>query len=219
MQKFTIFSVFFSVILLILVAELFSNDYFNKNENLGASIFGSTDTSSDPTKSLVDDFKGVVRDKADEILDENLPKVNPLSGKKHLTNDFLTQAGFNNPNIETDVFNGKIFDFINLSDVGITDVIKGKIYEKADLSGVYFEIRLDNISTAKEAYTLIMEKAKSDIEVNVNETNSYGESSFYINPTKATDQVYLVIRVRNYVYGFNYPKSNHQKFVELIKIL
>ena len=218
MQKLTIFSIFVSAILLVLVAELLSNDYFNsKNvpENMGASLF--TDTNIDSIEDVKDSVEGIVRDSLDT--DNDSPNVNPLSGKSHLTTAFLKQVGFIDPSIDTAQYNGKFFDFINLADVGITDVIKGKINEKDELIAIYFEIRSENISTAKEVYTLTKEKAKGDINVSVNETNSYGDNSFYINHLSKKDQVYLVVRIRNYVYGFNYTENDHKKFENLIKVL
>jgi len=219
MQKFTIFTVIFSVILLILVAELLTNDYFNNDDgdNYAASLF-SADLLNDPTAEFAEEFEGIVRDKVKSTSDA-LPKINPLSGKKHLDTDFLKQGGFIVPRIDEDDYNGKFFDFINLSDVGISDVVKGLIYENSELSGIYYEARQENISTAKEVYTIIKEKAKRDIDFSVNETDSYGDNSFYINQVNNKDKVYLVVRIRNYVYGFNYPEDNHQKYSNLTKIL
>jgi len=219
MQKFTIFSVIFSVILLIVVAELLVNDYFNESESgeqFSASLFYDSD--KDYLAEASDKMEGIVRDNIDDFTD-SLPSVNPLSGKKHLTTEFLDKSGFDDPEIEEDEFKGMFLDVINLSDVGITDVIKGKIYENDTFSSVYFESRSENISTAKEVYTLIKEKAKGDIDINVNETDNYGDNSFYINHLIKKDQVFLVVRLRNYVYGFNYLPVDHNKFVDLVKIL
>ncbi|MEI7510744.1 MAG: hypothetical protein WCJ84_01160 [Candidatus Peregrinibacteria bacterium] len=54
------------------------------------------------------------------------------------------------------------------------------------------------------------ESLKDSVEAEVNETNTYGEHSFYINLGNQEKTVYLVVAHKNELLGFEYPRASHE---------
>ncbi len=60
---------------------------------------------------------------------------------------------------------------------------------------------------------------KRSDSININETNSYGDKSFYFNDFNKNDTAFLVILKNNTVYGLEYKKDNHDIIKKLIDLL
>ncbi len=68
-------------------------------------------------------------------------------------------------------------------------------------------------NTVDHAYTVLKnffsESLKDSVEAEVNETNTYGEHSFYINLGNEQKTVYLIVAHKNVLIGFEYPRAHH----------
>ncbi len=53
----------------------------------------------------------------------------------------------------------------------------------------------------------------------MNESNTFGSQSLYVNNTNRPDTTFLLIRFNTVVIGFEYPKTNHPTFLSIFEQL
>ncbi len=82
----------------------------------------------------------------------------------------------------------------------------GVIYELSGGEALYFQL--------KSALELVLEEDDS-----VFDANNLGEYALYYNDAKRPDDVFLLSLIQGRVWGFEYPKKNHEIFKKLTKSL
>ena len=65
----------------------------------------------------------------------------------------------------------------------------------------------------------ILDRVSSSPVWSMNETNSFGQSSFYLNNRNRSDTVFIIISFPSGLLGFEYPKANHATFEKLFAVL
>lgn len=218
MHKFTIFTILFSIIVISVVAELVVNDYLND--------YGSWDKISGFVSSVKEVEKAPLEDKvvpsevpeptaSDSVAD--IPEVVFITTV--VTEDFLSKAGFIEPNYKKVEFNGEIFQVISVEEE--EDIVaKFNIFEGEDFAASIYEARFGDEVLASSFYNFLREEGNNIPGFTQNESNRFGLGSFYLNVIEEQKKtVLLVVKFEKSVYCFEYPHKSHEEVSELIDII
>lgn len=281
MNKFTVFTVVLSIVVIVIVADLVVNNYLPGMENadivaeLNSGKFTLPD-SIDTSKALETNVLGADGTTDSSAVDtptplgfdlgdgettvnndpENVPPEKPIARNTSTTtstdpesviattssptttsgdfesNDFvvaskniylrdeqLKSAGFVSAYMEEEKYDGSLYKTIYTDD--LYDVTVKKIDIKSDeamFAKVYI-IKTGPNSSIDEVYQVLKIRGAEGLESELNETNEYGDGSFYINDTRRPKTAFLTVRLGNLIYGFSYPKEYHSQVKNLIKLL
>lgn len=237
MNKFTIFSVILAVCLVTVTLDLAVRDFLVKTGQ--ASVFGSevspvlgeeTDAPTlpgDEKSGLLSSEKSSVKSPvSSEGTPEvtvtpppaTLPEIAPP--KSFITGKIITQSGFGGSAVLTEKhFEGKVFQLLDITKIPV-DAIN---FHEVAIDGVAVtsvtEIVLRDEMRALQLYILLQNKTKPYIDLKLNETNAYGDRSFYINHEKKPDEAFLVVKIGQRIYTFAYVKTYHPQMKALIALL
>lgn len=230
MSRFTFFTILFSLIVIVIVGQLVLRDALFPQE-YQTDVVSTTVGSGDGSDIIVDEgeTKEIVPYISDESLPEEFiidepPEPIPIStptsvvkAQNILDMRLLQQVGF--AEVGQKIFLGKIFDLFDISRQSFSSVVSYEMKEKAGVIGVATEIEMKDEISAQELYKLIQNKSKVYIDLLVNETNQFGDRSFYINHRKKVDEAFLAVRMKNRIYAFAYLKDYHPRIKTLINLL
>ncbi|MFA6305544.1 MAG: hypothetical protein WC651_02330 [Candidatus Gracilibacteria bacterium] len=137
----------------------------------------------------------------------------------YLNQDHLKSAGFNNAVIATEAFDGFLYKTIYVQDLKDLKIFKN-VVNSADstLCKVYI-IDVGPMSTPKDVYDTLKTRGAEGLDIEINETNTFGDGSFYMNDSRRQNVAFLTVRFGNLIYGFSYPKEYHPQVQNLIKLL
>lgn len=232
MQKFTIFTVFLAIIVLSLVLELGKEDS-SKNEDLLTNVlkedtYGEQEFKSDSEMLLaIEHNRPSAKEevKSEPVKEEQKveeKKDEPVIVEKIVEPSFL-EALIKDVNpaftFKTEPFSGKVFQLLDISEVSLESATQGNLKNGEALEGVIYELKALDEVMAAEVYQLIKQKTIEYNEISVNETNKYGDGSFYINHVQKPNEVFLTIRIKNKIYAFAYSRPSHENIVKLISLL
>jgi len=226
MNKFTLFTLFVSGIIVVIVAEMMVNDYLRTPNSLdgaasvlqaqssGLSQQNGPNSNSSGTTNAQAPSKG-----ANGAIDTG-STGNSANLVGSITNSLLQKAGLQNYTFKPVAYDGKLFGRIAFTDVSfITSHEAGLAKNETATVATFYEFDPDSAESAKEIYDLMKQKCSGEIGVILNETNSFGDDSFYVNYFEYPEKVFLVFRKGTRVFAFNYTKDLHQSIVKLIGLL
>lgn len=230
MQKFTIFTVFLAIIVLSLVLELGGGDS-GKGEDFLTNVLKEEEYGEQEFKSDSEMLLGIEDSSRPAAVEENKieeekkveeKKDEPVIVEQTVEPSFL-EALIKDVNpaftFETEPFSGKVFQLLDISEVSLESAIQGNLKNGEALEGVIYELEALDEVMAAEIYQLIKQKTIIYNEISVNETNKYGDGSFYINHVQKPNEVFLTIRIKNKIYAFAYSRPSHESIVKLISLL
>ena len=126
MHKFTIFTIFFSVVVVLIVADVVLNDYWG--EDFASEEALEESTSSEITAEVTSEVSDVTNpeERGDEGLTEASPDVSeeapaaiaepePSGIDNKITEEALTTAGFVDADLMTESYDGMIYGFWDTS--------------------------------------------------------------------------------------------------------
>ena len=213
MSKFTIFTLFVSSIIIVIVAEIMVNEYLKTPYSLevATNIFSA----ATPETPLVEPTQQAV---AAPVIQTDQPTI--VAPAAFLTQAMVSQAGFQNLALKSVPYSGKLFDRVAFKDLGTvptfeTQLVKNEMVKDA---GIY-EFHVSSQTLSKEVYGLMKGKCAAEIGVILNETNSFGDASFYVNYFEVPERVFLVVKKGDNVYALTYGKELHASIQKLISLL
>lgn len=130
-----------------------------------------------------------------------------------ITDESLKLAKFPNATLVTASFDGKLFQTADVSDLNI-EVKKQYVANNSEVFGAIYSFSVDE-GMQNELYRILRERAAFGTSVEINETNTFGDNSFYMNDSKRETTAFLVIRKGVSFYAFAYPKEFSQYFKPL----
>lgn len=133
-----------------------------------------------------------------------------------ITKELMLQAGFEKPIIQMSLFNGVIFSQINLREYINNNHISYKTYENNEHAGDITEFIATDNYTIDTLYTSIKTKIENQEGFEANETDQYGDRSFFANFDQDTNSVFLVVKLKTRLYTLHYPAKNHNKMKNLV---
>lgn len=245
MSKFTFFTILFSLTVIVIVSYLVLSDAIFPQEYKTALLPGGqqivrtyNDEAVPEEESIEESGKEAASVPEKVISGEEIPVFNTAPGfgselepepeplqqtpPGFITGTFLKpsllqQVGF--LDISPKLFSGKVFDLFDIRQKTTLSIAVFEAKEEGNGVAVFTELQMPDEISAQELYTLIQNKSKVYVDLTVNETNQYGDRSFYLNHLRKQDEAFLVIRMRNSLYTIAYLKEYHPRIKILIGLL
>ncbi len=219
MQKFTVFSIVLSLVVVLTMTDVLFHGYLTDEETPSETIETPELPSSDPASA---DPQGEVTELAPstetpsetppvELQEEKLPSV--------LSVELMKQAGFLTPILKEAPFSGLVFQFLSVDPNPEATAYQWNFFEETSYTGSFYEEVFPTETGAFQAYLALREAAQASGLGTVNEVNNYGDASFYFNHSTKTKTVYLVMHTQNRVIAFEYAQEVHEKMKKLFDIL
>lgn len=132
------------------------------------------------------------------------------------------KAGLSSFLMQKKPFIGMLFDteFKELTtlDVNQQVVVSSQSSDRSTIVETW-EIKGTDSSMSDEVYNLLKNKFLSSLEVSVNETNQFGQQSFYVNFEGKDANTFLVVKQYNSVYALSYLKDYHNLIKAFFKLV
>lgn len=178
-------------------------------DNLAPRATSDLQTTISQSLNLADDV--TVNEGTGQVIESNVPTI---------SFSVVDQVGFNNVVLQRVPFNGIMFQKVDMRDFQSVPIIQQNLLQNnRDRVAEFYELHAESQLLANEIYLLIKEKAAGTIEAGINETNEYGNGSFFINYADRSETAFLVVKVRESVYAFVYKKELHPFVKSLIQLL
>jgi len=249
MQKFTLFTIIFAVIVLSITAELVTQDYLAKlyPQSSAANLLATIDDPNLDKNEPVTDKELEKQSETDEDVDgenenseesegdatENIDPIAKIkSAADRIAQNFKPSEAImalvpaiDLPGIKYEAinFNGKLFDLFDVKELDPDDVSLGTLSvatgEQKVLIGAAYELPFSDKTDARRFYTRIKSEAKAASDIDTNETNQFGENSCYINHQAKVAQVFLVTLKGDKVYAFAYKNEYHETMKPFLGLL
>lgn len=211
MQKFTLFSILLSACLVLFVGDLVLHDYLNP-EVYDAAV-------SEGNVYEMDDSVGTRLDVVDEEVELQSEAVVSVL-RAQLGADHYAAAGFTAPVLKESVFRGSVFQFLHFADQVDAVVYQSNAFDGSEFVGSVYELRFPSQTAGFQGYLALRDRAAEALDMGaVNETNSYGDSSFYFNHHVKKQTVHLVVKKGANIYAFEYPVEVHEQMKLLLPLL
>jgi hypothetical protein len=201
MSKASIFTTFLSAIMIIVLAEVLAHDYFS-----------SPGTAEDVSANVAE---------ADQQQESALPapeseiEITPV-----IDFELFTEAGSTGLTLQRIPFSGILFKAIDLRDFNSIPIVNQNVlHQNKQKVAVFSELHGGSSAVADEIYSLILEKGDSLLEASANETNDFGDGSFYLNFTDKPNDAFLVVKKGGNVYALTYEKSFHPFVTTIVQLL
>lgn len=241
MSKFTIFTVILSISVVTVTADLAMRDYFAESQ---ANVLGGEEISpviSDPADAAKEeegDLAGQGQGGQSGLGEQNElsasasqqisasaataqsavpPTVIPPPSAT-ITQELIRQADFSG-SLSEKAFNGRIFQLLDITKNPVDGMSLYEISENGVAVVSITEIAVRDEIRALQLYMLLQNKTKPYIDLSLNETNAYGDRSFYVNHAKKPDEAFLIVKIGKMLYSFAYVKSFHPQVKKLIVLL
>lgn len=222
MQKLTVFYIGATIVVIGVLAGLIGYEYATRQRN-GEITRQEEHVIEKPQEEEPEETtQAVVSERKSPKYEEDEPLViasDPEFTLATITEEKVLKAGFGNPAVSMDVFGGVIFTEIDLGNYRSGDHISYKISENRDHAGNITEFVLENTESADELYSTLKLKIQENESFVINETNQYGDNSFFANYDRDTNSVFLVVKLKSRLYTLHYPAKNHNKMKNLILLL
>lgn len=226
MQKFTVFSIILTLVVVLTITDVLFHDYLNRDSTVGET---TTDEVSDPVSGMVPlpSDSTLTLPPTDSIGGSETPVTDPnveLQSENFvpslLSSGLFSQAGFENPTLKEATFSGLIFQFLGFTDQQVANVYQWNLFDGPTYVGTIYEVAYPTDTGGFQGYLNLRDEAKTLTDLGtVNEVNIYGDASFYFNHKTKVKTVHLLIRVGARLYGFEYAQSYHDKMKNVFDIL
>lgn len=226
MNKFTIFTVILAISVITVTADLALRDYFLKEGEANVLNEEISPVIAVPQPEAVEPSKTVGPQPSAEPQPEVQPepeleareKVVPQPSST-INDKVIRETGLEGSLTEAQ-FDGKVFQLLDITKIPIEavyfyDLLDNQSGKIASVT----EISLPDEIRALQLYSLLQNKTKTYIDLSLNETNAYGDRSFYINHAKKPDEAFLTVKIRKKIYAFAYVKLYHPQIKKLIELL
>lgn len=137
----------------------------------------------------------------------------------YLREDHIKSAGFVGAYLESEQSDGQLFKSIFIDDLYDVEVNKTLIRTTDQLLAKVYVFKMGIAADINEVYNLLKLRASEGNTTEVNDTNEFGLSSFYMNDSMRTGTAFLTVRIGGLIYAFSYPKDYHSQIKNLIQLL
>ena len=201
MQKFTVFSIILSLCVIFILGDMIFHGYLNTSVLEVPTVETSTGVEIQPA---VENFV---------VHESNLPE--PKLKVEH-----FIAAGFEKPVLKDAVFDGNIFSFLTFSDQSDAYVYQWNFFDGEVFVGSIYEVEYKSDTGGFQGYLTLRNMALKLLNLgDVNESNTYGDASFYFNHKAKNKTVHLVIRNGGTLYAFQYAYSGHEQMKRLFELI
>jgi len=236
MRKFTIFTIVFAAVVILASLDLITNKYgsgepsadqlklalprnLDLNKTVQTDVTGAGDAGDDTAGSGDDVAVGTTSTNSDGATDFEDANYAPALPDIYLRSDQVKSAGFVNATIQNEATDDMLFKTIYVGDLTDIEMTKYAIMNKEKPMVKVYVFTVGPNSDIANVYTALKTRAAEGVDSEVNETNSYGVASFYLNDSKRQSTAFLVVEFSNLIYGFSYPKEYNPQVKNLVKLL
>ncbi|MBA4337162.1 hypothetical protein C0416_05340 [bacterium] len=223
MNKLTIFFICATVLVIGVIGTLLGYRYFEKHQGQVVDIQPAQEVEDQETQE-----KPVIISEKPEDVETTNPVTEPVGETDNplitvlasIDLEMILKAGFQNGTVAIEQFDGKIFNDYDISEYQDDEHIRYIIKEGVEDAGIVNELIYPSKEIAQGVYAQL--KAKMSAEESpftLNETNQYGEASFFANKSTETNSVFLVVNFAERLYTLHYPAKNHNKMKNLLQSL
>lgn len=136
-----------------------------------------------------------------------------------LTPEQLESVGFKKAKILPVEFQNRVFQIVDVSDILNAHSGEFQITDGKNIFAVADEMQFQTQLEAQDVFNLIKTRISGLPGVSINEDNKFGDGSYFMNDSKRIANAFLVVRIKNRVYFYTYPKTNHEFIKNLIILL
>jgi len=239
MQKFTIFTIIFSTIVITIIAELVVSDYLQKlyanPQNLQASAISSSnfenfvapfeqqDVEQSETAELARRLQQIAgtqtpvaeQDLSQAPIEQNVataPTISTQTAPLTRVSNLLPALRIQGLQLSPKVYDNRLFQLISTEALDATRSTFATLDIDQEVMGSVYEFLFRTPVDAENAFDEIRILANSFPNIDTNQTNQFGDRSFYINNLVKVGEVFLVVQKDNYVYAFGYKRDSHETF-------
>jgi len=221
MNKLTIFFIGVTVLVIGITGTLLGYKYFQKDKIVQEpQIVIEKPETEKPIEESKSNSKTVESTPIKAPEDEkelDSPLITVLAS---INLEMVSNAGFKNADLLAKEFNGLIFDNYDISEYQDDEDIKYTLKEGLENAGTINELIYPSKEIAQGVYAHLRDKmTKENSPYKVNETNQYGEASFFANNKQESNFVFLVVKLGARLYTLHYPAKNHNKMKNLLQSL
>lgn len=137
----------------------------------------------------------------------------------YIRDDQIKSAGFVNAVLENEPHNGFIFKTVYVDDLYDLNVTKTVVKNADMLLAKIYVLQVGPTSSITEVYEVLKVRASEGLDTEINETNEFGQGSFFMNDSKRSSVAFLTVKISNMVYAFSYPKEYHAQIKNLAMLL
>lgn len=216
MPKFTWVTILLSIFITVIVTEVVINKYSLK-ENPTTIVAKEEEIKIDTNKNEIKEEQPTEAKEEIKIKPETTePKLLEKSPKVDKT--LLASAKVTDPILKKINFNGEFLDLIKL-DLDAKYVLQQNIFSGGAYIGSVYEMHFSSPLYAEEQYSNFKEESLKFDFASINENNSFGEKSFYLNNQNKKNTVFVILKTGSDVYGFKYSHSSHATFKSISTFL
>lgn len=227
MNKFTIFTIILAVSVVTVMADLGFRERYGYSGQ--TSVITSENPAADQKQTTPPAVTGTTTDPTQVPLQPNESDVStgtntPAASyiipppSSNVTQEKVTAAGFTGSFTEKH-FDGKVFQLLDITKIPVEAIGLYEITQDGTPVVTVMEIALKDEIKALQTYVLLQNKTKPYIDLSLNETNAYGDRSFYINHAKKPGEAFLTVKIGKMIYSFAYVKFYHPEIKKLIQLL
>lgn len=221
MQKFTVFSIILSLVVVLTIADVLFHNYLNPDSTVSSVVTTETSSQVDTvdTTPVTDTSAPLTLPQTNSTTttdqpvqlqeDSSFESIGAIPSS--LTVDLFKTAGFESPTLKNAVFSGLVFEFLGFTDQSEATVYQWNLFSGPAFVGSIYEIKYSTDTGGFQGYLNLRDEAKTLIDLGtINEVNNYGDASFYFNHKAKVNTVHLLIRSGANLYGFEYAQTYHE---------
>jgi len=137
----------------------------------------------------------------------------------YIREDMIKSAGFLGGFLEDEPTDGYLYKNIYIGDLEDVEVSKVAIRTEDKLMAKIYVMKMGPLASVNEVYELLKVRSGQDLDTTINETNEYGDLSFYMNDANRPQVAFLTVRFGPVVYGFSYLKDYHAQVKNLTTLI
>lgn len=141
-----------------------------------------------------------------------------------ITKEAFVKSEFNDVQLVKIERIDNFFKFINIKPNEDDFSVISAVFNKDDETiATIFEFQPETEATTAKIFSTLFSKLRDNIteeqkeDINLNQTNSFGDHSFYFNNKQYEEMVFLVVKSADKILAFEYKKENHEKMQPVIK--
>lgn len=182
----------------------------------------TTEEESQEEEEVAADFPAIVSpfEAAEDDDKEEEPVTEPeIEVSSNIDITKIIEAGYDIPDLLKENFEGTVFGTINISEYNDDNHSKFIVTEAEEYAGTVNELIFPDSDISSEVYASVKTKIQDQDAFELNETNQYGDASFFANNSEEKNSVFLVVKKAERLYTLHYPAKNHNKMKNLINLL
>lgn len=201
-------------------------DSLDLSKSMETNVLGATETvQSEPLEQSVADTGREIPVESVDILpvddDSDFESENYVNWNTnvYIRDDQIKSSGFVNATLSSEPHNGFIFKTVYVDDLYDLNVTKTVVKDADMLLAKIYVLQVGPASSITEVYEVLKVRASEGLDTEINETNEFGQGSFFMNDSKRSAVAFLTVKISNMVYSFSYPKEYHPQIRNLIMLL